>query len=305
MSFTRFSQVGMLLGLLVCFTIEDLWGISIETHNNPVSVGAIAIDGSRAEWSSIPSYEEDGDSVPSGPELDFAGAQMAHDRNNLYVRLLMNDSPSGAPQPFGGMHNLFIDTDQDRTTGFIGGGGFLPTGADILVQGPSIYRFIGETPETWNWGFMEGLPFNDVPTTDIEFSIPFRLLGASGPEVDFYFNAANSNFTTEDFYPQFAPGAFGDFFSYRLTVNIDLNGDGAVDAADAALMFANWGQGGAGDLNVDGVVDAADAGLLFSAWTGDTAPAQSVPEPHVVLFGTAGLLMLFGRRCGPAVAARS
>lgn len=58
----------------------------------------------------------------------------------------------------------------------------------------------------------------------------------------------------------------------------DLNGDGTVDAADAAIMFAGWGTGVLpSDINADDIVDAGDAGLMFQHWTGDTAP--TVPEP--------------------------
>jgi len=52
----------------------------------------------------------------------------------------------------------------------------------------------------------------------------------------------------------------------------DLNADGAVDAADAGIMFGNWGTAGDGDLNGDCIVDAADAGILFANWTGDPQP---------------------------------
>lgn len=40
------------------------------------------------------------------------------------------------------------------------------------------------------------------------------------------------------------------------------------------------------DLNGDGAIDAADAAILFAAWTGDGVPTHSVPEP------AAGLAML-------------
>lgn len=62
----------------------------------------------------------------------------------------------------------------------------------------------------------------------------------------------------------------------------DLNGDGTVDAADAGMLFANWGSVPPGDsnadLNNDYLIDAADAGILFSVWTGDNA-LNVVPEP--------------------------
>lgn len=78
----------------------------------------------------------------------------------------------------------------------------------------------------------------------------------------------------------------------------DLNGDGAVDAADAAVMFAGWGAGGVSDLNGDGVTDAADAGLMFGEWTGDTVPA-SVPEPaglSAIACGLVGWLLVRRRK---------
>lgn len=53
------------------------------------------------------------------------------------------------------------------------------------------------------------------------------------------------------------------------SLRCDLNGDNAADAADAAIMFGNWGRSGAGDCNGDNTVDAADAGSLFGEWTGD------------------------------------
>ncbi|MCA9291407.1 MAG: hypothetical protein KDA25_09775, partial [Phycisphaerales bacterium] len=47
----------------------------------------------------------------------------------------------------------------------------------------------------------------------------------------------------------------------------DLNGDGAVDAADLALLLAAWDTAGA-DLNGDGTTNAADLAALLVEWTG-------------------------------------
>lgn len=57
-----------------------------------------------------------------------------------------------------------------------------------------------------------------------------------------------------------------------LALSVDINGDGAMDAADAAIVFAAWGTDGAAtgaDLNNDGIVDAGDFDIVFAAWTGD------------------------------------
>jgi hypothetical protein len=47
----------------------------------------------------------------------------------------------------------------------------------------------------------------------------------------------------------------------------DLNGDGAVSAADLGILLGAWGSAGPGDLNGDGNVGAADLALLLGAWS--------------------------------------
>ena len=71
----------------------------------------------------------------------------------------------------------------------------------------------------------------------------------------------------------------------------DLNGDGAVDAADAGIMFGAWGNnpGSIADKNGDGVVDAADAGELFAAWTGE-APVAGEGDATAAYNWTNGLI---------------
>lgn len=47
----------------------------------------------------------------------------------------------------------------------------------------------------------------------------------------------------------------------------DLNGDGAVGAADLAVVLGAWGPGdGPADLNGDAVVNAMDLGAMLGAW---------------------------------------
>ncbi|MDA1180577.1 MAG: hypothetical protein O2931_17495, partial [Planctomycetota bacterium] len=75
--------------------------------------------------------------------------------------------------------------------------------------------------------------------------------------------------------------------------NMDLNQDGGIDGADAAILFSNWGTAATGDCNDDGTIDGADLAELYSLWTGDSVPPSSVPEPnsHALL-----LLVLLLRR---------
>ena len=69
----------------------------------------------------------------------------------------------------------------------------------------------------------------------------------------------------------------------RSQCDIDL--DSVVDASDASVVFANWGQPGLGDVNYDSLTDAADAAICFADWTGDVTRHVATPEPtaaHIV-----------------------
>ncbi len=44
----------------------------------------------------------------------------------------------------------------------------------------------------------------------------------------------------------------------------DLDGNGAVDAADLAILLNSWGGGGPADLDGSGTVDASDMSILLS-----------------------------------------
>jgi hypothetical protein len=46
----------------------------------------------------------------------------------------------------------------------------------------------------------------------------------------------------------------------------DLDGDGAVGAADLAILLGAWGGGGDADLDGDGTVGAADLAVLLGQW---------------------------------------
>lgn len=50
----------------------------------------------------------------------------------------------------------------------------------------------------------------------------------------------------------------------------DLNGDGAVDGSDLAIVLGSWGSctGCPADINEDGVVDGSDLALVLGSWTG-------------------------------------
>jgi hypothetical protein len=89
--------------------------------------------------------------------------------------------------------------------------------------------------------------------------------------------------------------------NFAVRASGDANGDGIVDAADLALVLANWSTGdtyATGDFNGDDTVDVADLSRLFDS-PADPAIATAaahyaaVPEPStwvLALFGLMGLL---------------
>jgi FG-GAP-like repeat/Dockerin type I domain len=58
----------------------------------------------------------------------------------------------------------------------------------------------------------------------------------------------------------------------NLTANpLDLNGDGAINGGDLAILLAGWGATGPklpADFNGDGIVDSIDLATLLASWTG-------------------------------------
>ena len=103
-----------------------------------------------------------------------------------------------------------------------------------------------------------------------------------------------------------------DFLRLEATELIkgDITRDGIVDAADAAILFENWGTVSDGnhlaDINHDEIVDAADAGILFENWSGDTSVPTSIPEPATRMLLMSALVTLgrFWRRSSEACATR-
>lgn len=204
------SWKGVCAAVVVIGCHAYAWAGLLETHSNPVANGAIIIaSGHRVDWTGIPAYAPESGSDAAA--IDFIQVQMAHDDNNLYVRFLLADQ-TGNPQFYGFMHNLLLDTDSDRGTGYVGGGSFLPIGADYLIQGPSAFGFAGGVnQEAFSWSYLAGLSYDDFPTSDIEVAIPRTTIGDPAA-LNFVVNAAT---TPEDYYPDGGnAGESGDYFRY-------------------------------------------------------------------------------------------
>ena len=259
-----------------------------QTMSNPVANGSITVTTTdRSDWAAIPAYDPD-TSETGGVEVDYDQIQVAHDDNYFYLRMQLNSSES-----LGFKHNVYIDTDFNPSTGFIGGGSELAIGADYLLQGSSVYAFTGATQTSWGWSFLGTQSVNASPNTDIETRIPRALIG--NPDgFDFTLFGDNAA-AVRDFYPNVGLDA------YRYLINLplegDLDGDGFVGIADLNIVLGNWNQTVAagdplaGDPTGDGFVGIEDLNLVLGNWNAGTPPNTpgsntNIPEPGtLVLLG--------------------
>ncbi len=276
--FLRILTFGFIL------TLSQLaFGESLQTLSFPVNKGTIKVvngNSDRADWQSVPAYDEDApdDASPN----NYLSVQVANDADFLFFRFLLEESDA-----YGFRHNLYLDTDQDRETGFIGTGadGFLSAGADYLVQGGSVFRFSGPAQNEWGWTFLEDIAWDATKPLDVETAVRRTAIG-NPAAFDFFMNAANFDLgTPEDFYPDTAALPAGDFYTYEVgniaTVGIDeltaairsgttnnrfdLNRDGKIDGADRVHWVEVLNRTYFGDANLDGQFNTGDFITVFQA----------------------------------------
>lgn len=206
-----------LISAIVCR--ESSAGV-IETLNNTIG---IVIDGSRADWINAVAYTNDaageGEFGPS--DVDWKRITIANgaDLGTIYFRLEMNVAADF--NNFPAYYNVFIDTDEDRGTGYIGTDSQLPIGAEYLIQGPNLFSFSGGAQTDFGWTFVQALSSdNSFANFDVSIALPAALIGSPA---DFNFVLLGDNTLsvhTPDYYPDGGNlGAGGDYFEYELLID--------------------------------------------------------------------------------------
>lgn len=267
--------------LLIVSTVAR--GESLQTLSFPVAKGVIQVvngNADRSDWKNVPIYDEDGfdDATPN----NYREVQVANDADFLYFHFLMEESDE-----YGFRHNLYLDTDQDRETGFIGTGadGFLSAGADYLMQGGSLFRFSGPAQNEWGWTLLEDITWDATKPIDIETAVRRSAIG-NPAAFDFFLNASNFDLgMPEDFYPDSAASPAGGFLSYEVgtiavigidelteairngTTNnlFDLNHDGQINGMDRVYWVETLNKTYFGDANLDGQFNTGDFITVFQA----------------------------------------
>lgn len=200
---------------ILCLLAAAAGADMVQQLSNPDS---ITVDASRADWSGVTAYQDDssGESGIGPFDVDWTRVSIAHsiDGSQLYVRYQLSVGADFGSFP--AFYNLFLDTDQNRSSGYIGGGSQLPVGAEYLLQGGALFAFTGANQTDFSWSPVgSATTDNSFANLDIEIGLSAALIG-SPEQFDFILlgdNALNGN--TQDYYPDAANGgATGDFFRY-------------------------------------------------------------------------------------------
>jgi len=122
---------------------------------------SITIDGNTSDWAGVPlAYTAP---VSSSSAIQYENVYVANDANNLYIRFTLY---SARPNAFAnGYDNLFIDTDNNASTGFSTGG----IGSEMLVQWGGGYQ---EASGVFNAGAINNLGWSIAGSPD---SLGFEL----------------------------------------------------------------------------------------------------------------------------------
>jgi len=157
----------------------------------------INIDGSFGDWTGVPVAHED--PADSSTSADYRRIWIANDQEYLYLRFTL-ERPDN---PFTSNDNIFIDADNDATTGFA-----IIVGSEMLIQGGAGYQ---EKNGGFNEGGINGLDWAAAPSgTGMEFEarISRRATFASdgqpvfgNPLIALLLEAEDSNFTRRETAP--------------------------------------------------------------------------------------------------------
>lgn len=130
--------------------------------------GEIKIDGKCDEWQEILplKLDERGD-VGNDDAVDYMQFWLQLDNENYYFSYLTNKIVDWNKDAW--RCNIFIDTDNDIFTGFCGIGWKI--GAEFMVQGGTLYKFIGGKQNEWMWEKITMLAYS-VDGKQVEICLP-------------------------------------------------------------------------------------------------------------------------------------
>jgi len=193
---------------------------------NPVTSTQITVNGSLTDWAALTSFGAKPDDLSGAANpVDWEKGWLAHDTTNLYIGIQNQNAIT-----LNSAYTEYLDTDNDKTTGFIGGAGTFPIGADYMVQGATVYHYTG-TGTNWSW-LSVGTATTSVSGNTAEIKFARSLVGSPSIVKLFFYGDNTITSGTVDLYPQNALTSANGFFAYRLD---DVANSGATITVDGAL----------------------------------------------------------------------
>jgi len=153
---------------------------------NSTQVFTPVTDGVLTEWRDDLQI---GDDDPAEPDsinsIDWKQAFAGHNDESVYFAYTMHQ-----PIDLNWGYGMYIDSDTDTSTGFTGFANELPLGADILIEGGTLYFYNGTSQSEWNWTATQFLLSGTAGNT-MEMGILREVLG-NPDSIDFMFRGDNS-----------------------------------------------------------------------------------------------------------------
>jgi len=216
----------------VIFNVDSQLVQVVGTVSN--TAPAITIDGNLSEWSAMTAFDADPQDVSgANNDIDWRDATMAHNATDFFIAY-REHGPAGLTWG----NQIFIDTDTDASTGFKGFSEEFTIGADFLIEGDALFRYVGDPQSIqndWLWQFLgsvdSGLNGNSA---EIKVSRA-QLENSESMLLFFYGNSTATGGSSIDYYPDNAndPAAAlrTRHFSYSVNPN---NANGNI----APIAFA-------------------------------------------------------------------
>lgn len=199
----------------------------------------MVVNADRSDWATVVAFAADstGESGIGPFDVDWLRVSLAHEPDGLlFVRY---ELANGADfDSFPAFYNIFVDTDHDRDTGYLGGGSQLAVGADYLIQGVSVFAFSGAGQTDFAWTFVGAGTFDNSHTNlDLEMAVDPSQLGSPTSFAFVLVGDNELNGNTQDYYPDTSGGGSGGgFFVYRFSALVTQPVVNAVSVGSVAAL---------------------------------------------------------------------
>jgi hypothetical protein len=189
--------------------VKDRFGNAVAAASQKQFRATIIIDGDFSDWEGLASsYSDPQDAGPeTGAKSDFKDIWITSDNNYIYLHFTL----WSASDPFIFYNNIFVDADNDPSTGYTING----IGSDLLIQGGAGYQEKAGTFNAGNVTDLDWLSAPAAPATEFEARFSRRAQYAdptagglvfTNSTVAVVLESENAGFVTEETAPDAGAG---------------------------------------------------------------------------------------------------